>query len=326
MLFNIFYWMVVVIFATIHLQVLLNGLYIQLPIYLTILVPVGLILLISWKVITKVDRVPVLWNGLLALVQVLLLIVNLNDQFIWGSTGLLVAFICLEWFRHILARQYSYLHTQLKNHEIEREQINNTFRIVRSERHDYLKHISALHFLIENGKTEEAKTYLNDLVEGYEETNLSIKGETGVVAATLHQAYKRARVLGISVDYSLDVPVSSLPMTDRDIVSLIGNLLSNSIDACESWQKEKGEQALLSLQFLKRSGLYILTCENNSLPIHREVLDRLYNDYGITTKEGDHEGLGTKIIHDIVQKYDGLLDFVYKDEKFLVKIKIPLIK
>jgi two-component system, LytTR family, sensor histidine kinase NatK len=49
--------------------------------------------------------------------------------------------------------------------------INETFRIVRSERHDFLKHVSAIHYLLESEKNQEAKDYLDQLVDVYEETN-----------------------------------------------------------------------------------------------------------------------------------------------------------
>lgn len=43
-------------------------------------------------------------------------------------------------------------------------------------------------------------------------------------------------------------------------------------------------------------------------------------------KDAGHEGLGTKLIQDIVKKHDGFLDFIHKDETFTVKIKIPAIQ
>jgi two-component system, LytTR family, sensor histidine kinase NatK len=49
----------------------------------------------------------------------------------------------------------------------------------------------------------------------------------------------------------------------------------------------------------------------------------LFQSYGKTTKGRGHEGLGTKIIKDIVTGNNGFLDFVYKDEEFTVKIKFP---
>ncbi|MFD2639988.1 sensor histidine kinase [Piscibacillus salipiscarius] len=316
----------IILFTSLHIQELMKSFSINLSYFITTLVIVVIVALVSRKFNLETKEGPILWRVILGCIQLVILFINFISETVWGSLSLFIIFIGLEWFRHIIIKQFKDTHNKIIEYERERENLNNTFRTVRSERHDYLKHISAIHFLLESHKHEEAKFYLDQLVDSYEETNLSIKGETGVVAASLHQSYKRAKELGISVDYSLDVPISSLPMSDRDIVSLVGNLLSNGIDACEHWQIEKGKQALITLDFYKRSGLYILTCENDSVTIPAKILDRLYIDYGVTTKGETHEGLGTKIIKDIVKKYDGFLDFVHKDEKFLVKIKIPLIK
>jgi two-component system, LytTR family, sensor histidine kinase NatK len=239
---------------------------------------------------------------------------------------LLIVFIGIEVVRQMGARQLAYLQKELDQLAEQQIHFNETFRIVRSERHDFLKHIAAVHFMLENSEYEEAKIYLDQLVDGYEETNLSIKGERGSVAGILHQMYRRAKAAGISVVYDLDLPLSTLPLSDTHMVTLLGNLLSNSLDACEEWQKQHNEQPMLTLQFYKRSGLYLLICKNNSLPIPREILDELFNTYGKTTKADGHEGLGTKVIQDIVNEHQGFLDFVFKDEEFTVKIKIPAIK
>ena len=134
--------------------------------------------------------------------------------------------------------------------------------------------------------------------------------------------YKQAKSLGIDIIYDIDIPISSLPLNDKDIVILLGNLLSNSIEASNEWQDKHEKKAEISLQFYKRSGLYILICQNNSLPIPNNILDRLYQTYGYTTKGNDHEGLGTKLIHNVVKKHNGYLDFIYKKETFTVKIKL----
>nr|WP_234410408.1 GHKL domain-containing protein [Caldalkalibacillus mannanilyticus] len=98
------------------------------------------------------------------------------------------------------------------------------------------------------------------------------------------------------------------------------------MDACEEWQKARNQAPLLTVQFYKRSGLYLLLCKNNSLPIPSPILDGLFQTYGKSTKGEAHEGLGTKIIKDIVEEHQGFLDFVHKDEEFEVKIKILAIQ
>src|SRR5699024_7333072 len=156
---------------------------------------------------------------------------------------------------------------------------------------DSLKHISALHYMLENSTATVAKSYLDPLADGYKETTLSIKGERGPVAASLQHLYKRARDLGMEMVYALDAPLSSLSLSDQELTSLLGNLLANSSESCEEWQSHRKRQPLITVHFYKRSGLFILVCKNNSLPIPSEVLDHLFVKYGKTTKTGKHEGL-----------------------------------
>ena len=239
--------------------------------------------------------------------------------------GLAVIFIGIETVRLHMSGMGKRLERQQKGMVNERLQVNETFRVVRSQRHDFLKHVSALQFMMEQDQTAAAKEYMNELVDGFEETNLSIKGEKGVVAGILHQMFRKAKEERIQMTYHFDVPLSSLPFYDQDLVALIGNVLSNAVEAAKGWQEEKGGTPQVTLQFYKRSGVYILTCTNHCLAIPPSILDTMFEKYGQTTKDGEHEGMGTKIISDIVKKHQGHLDFTYKNEEFILKIKVPAI-
>ncbi|WP_404448356.1 GHKL domain-containing protein [Sutcliffiella horikoshii] len=297
------------------------------PFYISLIVAAALAFYFHRKVAAQIESLGWKVNSVLGMAQLLVVIVALTAPLPTGvSFAPILIFVAGEYVRLTTARHFTRLNRDLAQHEEQRIHINETFRIVRSERHDFLKHVSAVHFMLEDRKAEEAKLYLDNLVENYEETNYSIRGERGVVAGVLHQMYRRGKASGISMVYDLDLPLSTLPISDQKIVALLGNLLSNSLDACEEWQRERGEQAMLTLQFYKRSGLYMLVCKNNTLPVPVDVLDSLFATYGHTTKGGEHEGLGTKIIKDIVEDHQGFLDFVCKVEEFTVKIKVPAIR
>lgn len=319
------YWGFMVGLGMIHLHALLLIFPWDVPIYLTGLFVLGLTLFLYKRVLIRFSM-GVKMNTILVCIQLLLLLVYLAVDPSWIYFVPFSLFVTVEWLRLHIGGRFFHLQQNIKQFEEQRDQFNETFRAVRSERHDFLKHVSALHFMLENNKQEDAKAYLDELVEGYEETNLSIKGERGTVAGILHQMYRQAKAVGIDVVYDLDLPLSTLPLSDKNIVGLLGNLLSNGIDACEEWQNQYQKQALLTLQFYKRSGLYLLICKNNSLPIPTEILDELFHSFGHTTKTGKHEGLGTKIIQDVVEEHHGFLDFVYKEEEFTVKIKVPAIR
>lgn len=201
------------------------------------------------------------------------------------------------------------------------QQFNESFQTVRKERHDYLKHVAAISYMLEKDDIVATKNYMANLIERYEETNLSIKGEQGAIAAVLHTNYKAARNAGIAINYQLDVPVSSIPLPLNELVELIGNLLENAIDASSEWQAERNAQGYVDLSLQKRSGLYILKCQNSTLPLPASIADQLFVKAGISTKES-HSGLGTTIIKDIVERNHGYLDFVCEKESFSVVCKI----
>ncbi|WP_257535692.1 sensor histidine kinase [Mesobacillus foraminis] len=322
----IFYWIYIALMGIVHLQAMVKNLSWKTPFYLTVLAAGVLSYFLYRRMMLQLPVLGTWLHILLFVMQLLILLVYTAEGPFWLNFIPVVLFIGLEATRIIGTGRLARLEKQAEQYEEEREHFNETFRIVRSERHDFLKHISSIHFMLDHGQPSEAKDYLDQLVEGYEETNLSIKGERGVVAGVLHQMHRRAKATGISLVYDLDLPLSTLPLSDKDLVALIGNLLANSIDAAEEWQQDREDQALITLQFYKRSGLFLLICKNSTLPISASILDHLFVSYGKTTKGEGHEGLGTKLIQNIVSDHQGFLDFVHKEEEFTVKIKIPAIR
>ncbi len=208
--------------------------------------------------------------------------------------------------------------------DAQQQQFNETFQTVRKERHDYLKHIAAISFLLEKEDIHSAKNYMAKIIDNYEETNLSIKGEQGAVASALHSNYKAAREKDIAINYQLEVPISSIPIPPHKLVELIGNILENAVDACDEWQQESKEQGFIELNLRKRSGLYILSCKNSTRPLPKSLADQLFTTAGLTTKE-EHVGLGTMIIQQIIKDHDGFLDFIAEKNTFSITCKIPSI-
>ncbi|MDR4937821.1 GHKL domain-containing protein [Rossellomorea marisflavi] len=314
---------IIIVLGFIHLHGILTGYHWIVSYLIPAVLVMGMMYAISLK--TTLHSMGNRWDGMFYLLQLFLIVPSLMGTDLITGILLLLVFIGLEWLRTDLSEKLSIMMIEKQHFETERLHLNETFRIVRSERHDFLKHVSALHFMLDHDQHSEAKMYLNDLVDGYEETNLSIKGERGSIAGILHQMYRDATKAGLSMVYDTDLPLSTMPMTDKKLVMLLGNLLSNSIDAAAEWQEETGEKGTITMQFFKRSGLYILKVVNPSLKIPGPVLDKLYQTHGITTKSGEHQGLGSAMIMEIVNEYEGYLDFIHKDQHFEVKLKFPAI-
>lgn len=317
------HWGIITVLGFIHIQGLLPA-----SPWMTIELPAALLTLAVVYWVARKHPAPSLGyqlNGAFYLIQILLIVPRFALDSGYWNLPLLICFIGLEWIRMYTSHVLSGLLNERDGFAKERSHMNETFRIVRSERHDFLKHISAIHYMLDHQEAEKAKEYLDDLVDGYEKTNLSIKGERGSIAGILHQMYRDASNAGLNIVYDTDLPLSTMPMTDKELVALLGNLLSNGIDAAVEWQEETGEQGAVTLQFHKRSGFYILKVENHCRTIPGPILDKIYQQEGITTKSGDHHGLGTKVIKDIVKDYNGFLDFIHRGQRFETKLKFPAI-
>lgn len=319
------YWLSIALLGVFHLEFAGRALPFHLPFYVSIILAISLVFLLKRKMIVQIEALGAKMNSGLYSIQLLVFVIYVLSEPSLISLIPFLLFIFVEVVRLAMSRKLYYKDELIQSHTREMEQINETFLVVRKERHDFLKHISAIHYMLENNHYNEAATYLNELVEGYKETNLSIQGERGTVAGILHQSYQDGKDNGIEVTYDLEAALSSLPLSDRDLTALIGNILDNALEASAEWHKENQKQAHLTLQTSKRSGLFILSCKNYTLPLPNDVLDHLFTKQARTTKSGDHEGLGTQIIAQIVHKHGGYLDFVYKKQTFTLQIKLPAI-
>lgn len=282
------------------------------PIYIAIPIAIVVIFLFTKKI--YID-----WSYLL---QVLLIAIYILNGPGWENLVVLLCSVLLFIYSISLHKKFEIFKINKIEMNTQLEQFNDTFQTVRKERHDYLKHIAAISYMLEKEDYTNAKNYMANIVERYEETSLSIKGEQGAVASVLHSNYKKAKSNEIAISYHLEVPVSSLPIPVDEIVELVGNILENAIDACEEWQKVRGEQGVIELSLRKRSGLYILTCVNNTIPLPSSIADQLFSTSGLTTKE-QHAGLGTTIIKNIIEKHNGFLDFTAEKNTFSITCKIP---
>ncbi|MDV3451314.1 GHKL domain-containing protein [Bacillus safensis] len=187
---------------------------------------------------------------------------------------------------------------------------------MRSKHHETARHLNA--FSSSNDERE-----IKDLIQQYVKHFPWMKGENAYLASTLHSFLERAEKEDIALSLDLQAPFSSLPFSKADQVSFTGNLLDNALDAAIE-AKQAGKEGSISVTTSIRSGLFLIHCENSTKGMKKHVLDHLFKTFGRSTKGGDHQGMGTYIIQQLVEKADGTLDFTYRSPNLRLVIKIPL--
>lgn len=153
-------------------------------------------------------------------------------------------------------------------------------------RHDMKNQLLILSDLQNNGKYEEVKHILSTLTSELDKSKQSISGNL-YVDAVLRQKQEQYKDIEFRLTISLD---SDFEMEGTDIISLLSNIIDN---ACEELRRIQANAFQLSLNGNK-SKLEILEVN----PCRKQVVLE-------TDKNKESHGYGLKIIHSIVEKYDG---------------------
>lgn len=284
-----------------------------------------IIFIIIWRFIPikVLSELPLKVYSVYVMIQLLLcmILILLNNVHMAGVLGV-VLLLNYAWFSYMIIQR---LQTELKFSSIidEIQRFDATFLSVRTERHDYVRHIHVLHHFLEEEQFIKAKKYLRTLVDDYEDVNQSIKREQGHIASVLYQCRLRAPHAHIEVNYQLEQPLSRLPLEVIDQVNLLTNLLNNAVDAAEQSRVTKKEINLVTSIY---GGFYKLDIQNTSDRPPDHILDHLFERFGETTKGDQHEGLGTYIIAEIIKRYDGKIDHIYDDNQMTIRIHLPLLE
>lgn len=117
-------------------------------------------------------------------------------------------------------------------------------------------------------------------------------------------------------DMQIDTEVfSTLPFTDREIISLFGNLLDNALEACE---QIKGKERWIRIKIKKKNQLIYIEIAN---AIAKKP-DQNGSGFISTKKENGLHGYGMRNIRDIVEKYEGIFQYEIRDESLMVIISV----
>lgn len=180
-------------------------------------------------------------------------------------------------------------------------------------RHDVRAHLNCVLGLLQEEKTEEARKYLEEIRETA--GGLQKKADTGnhildFVAAHIMEEHK-----GLPICWKGAFP-EKVCMAALDLCILYSNLLKNSLEAQERYEKETGQKKTVNV-FVKNWGKDLFFSVENNVPPGEifsgmagktRKLDRQYHGYGLYN------------IEEIVKKYHGSIEYRQEAERVIVEI------
>lgn len=193
---------------------------------------------------------------------------------------------------------------------------------LRAQNHEFMNRLHTIAGLIQLEEYDEALQFISDiakvrsnvsniLTENIKDTSLS---------ALLLSKYNKAEEYRIKLKIDENSKVTRLPegMTSDEIVSVIGNLIENSIDEVKSdgtgyvYIKINEDEEALRIKVKDNGG---------GIPI--EYREKIY-EQGFSTKEGQR-GHGMFIVKKIIDDNNGTIDFTV-DSGVIWDITIPMMR
>lgn len=182
---------------------------------------------------------------------------------------------------------------------------------IRKLRHDMKKHFYALRQLAE-GSEPQIVQYVDELVRADEAVRPVVHSGPALLSALLNGALGKAIGRGVDVRVLQDKAPSTLSLSDKDLTSLVLNVMDNALDAVLA---PGLEEPFLHVSLHTKGTFFFFSVENARSPDGRRA-------------EPDpkaHQGLGLRIIREIVDRNGGLVQIDQEDPtRFRVQTAFPI--
>ncbi|WP_393969968.1 ATP-binding protein [Kluyvera intermedia] len=179
---------------------------------------------------------------------------------------------------------------------------------LRIMRHEQLNRMTTLSGLLHMGRYDEAIRYIQAQSEHAQELLdfISSRFSSPTLCGLLLGKAARAREKGVALRFDPACLMSQpfLPLAESEVISIIGNLLDNAIEAT---QRAPLPHEPVEVLILLNDRELIIEVADQGIGIKPEIRERIF-ERGITTKtRGDH-GIGLYLIESYVTQAGGLIE------------------
>ncbi|MCL2217025.1 MAG: GHKL domain-containing protein [Defluviitaleaceae bacterium] len=206
------------------------------------------------------------------------------------------------------AQEKEYYFTQCK---LMQESVEN----IKTIRHDMKFHLATARDFNISGKADEATDYLNSLLGDIEKKEIYSNTNNTAFDSIINFKLNDVKQENIKLDIRLLIP-PALNIEVADIVTILGNLLDNAIDAVK---KVEDKQIKLDIEYSNES--LFIQVENTFDGEVKYAKEKNGTAEAITTrKSGNNHGYGLKNILKSVEKYNGHIEVIHEENIFSVGV------
>ncbi len=177
--------------------------------------------------------------------------------------------------------------------------------------HDLNKHLNVLYQLLESGKTESAKNYIEKISEPMKQLSEKIWTGVDIIDIIINSELDKMNRYGIKADINVEFPQKT-NLLPNDMCTILANLLDNSIEAIR--RLENPEMISFTMRVVNQ--LLLIKVENRCTD-----QDTAFSYFPETTKKNKNlHGWGMRSVEEIVKKYNGKMQWKQENGTFEVMI------
>ena len=209
-----------------------------------------------------------------------------------------------------------------KIYELERTEFNSlseTTERLRKMKHDMQIYVDAINVLAKDKKWDELIAYTEQYHNTLATTQSAIATGNIAIDCILTAKLDYAEKHGIKTEYSIMAP-ENFPLDSVELSSILGNIWNNSIEAGERLIiSDPTEHPYIYFYIKPYQNVILIHIENNYDGVIKGSID---GDI-LSVKQGKEHGLGIRLVKELVEKADGVLQITSDNKIFSVHIMIP---
>ncbi|CEG29393.1 sensor histidine kinase [Bacillus sp. B-jedd] len=192
------------------------------------------------------------------------------------------------------------------------------YTIIRSQRHDFNFHLTAIHGLIQKREYASCNDYIAKMVKDAQEVNELLPLSHPSIAAMLSTFKELASKRGIQIHYDILDDLRYMPCSVYEMNKILGNLIQNALDEAGNPNNEYNS---IEMEIKREYGNIVISVANPA-NISEEELHHIFQ-IGFSNKSA-HEGLGLPTIQKIISKYHGVIypELESGSIRFIAKIPV----
>lgn len=216
--------------------------------------------------------------------------------------------------KNIDEKNMALMHTQIEMQENNIHNLEKQYNEITKIRHDMKNYLScALNLAKKSDDNKELIEYLKNLSENKIDSVVDyVQINRRILSIIINSKIGVAKSKNINVRCVIMSELKNI--SDIDIGILIANLFDNAIEACEK-NKNKSE---IVIKIWESGSYYCIKIVNT---VETDIL--INNPNLVTSKKNKKiHGIGISSVRDIVHKYNGIMNFEQKSDKFYVYISL----